>query len=189
MNRSTMPQPGGYTQNPQMARNISVNQTFDTVAQQLQHEREIQAMKYDFVYTVSGEVTGQQTRPFNLTIEQGTDFKCLWLTASAFSFEGDQGDDTDFPIPNSGGFLYWAGRGLSIQVTDTRSGRQLTSGFVPLELIGTPGYGMNFQNPYPLRYLFYRNTKIRFDVRNRDNSDRSHQFEIALKGFKVLTPQ
>lgn len=189
MNRSTMPVPGGYTDNPAMAETISRNSTFQNAVEQLKHEREIQAIKYDFVYTLSGTITGQQTQPFNLTIEQGSDFKCLWLTASAYSFEGAQGDDTDFPIPNSGGLLYWAGRGLSVLITDTRSGRQLTSGFVPFELIGTPGYGMNFQHPYPLRYLFYRNTKIRFDVRNRDNANRDHDFEIALKGFKVLSPQ
>lgn len=186
-----MPVRGGYSSNPDMAAEISANPTFSSIAQELLHEREVQAMKYDYIYTLSGSVPSAQTLPFNLTIEQGTDFKCLWMTMSAFSFDSDQGEETDFPIPNSGGFLYWAGRGLSVMITDTRSGRQLTSGFVPIELIATPGYGMNFQHPYPLRYLFYRNTKIRFDIRNREtDTDRAnHSFEIALKGFKILSPQ
>lgn len=184
--RQPMPVPGGYTSNPEMADDIGGNPTFQAIANEVNHEREVQAMRWNYTYTLSGSIVGQATQPFNITIEQGTDFKSKWLTASAFSYDGD--DDTDFPIPNSLGVASWAGRGLSVLVTDTRSGRQLTSGYVAFELLGTPGYGLNFQHPYPLPYFWYRNTKIRFDIRNRDNADRTHYFEIALNGYKILTP-
>lgn len=174
--------------NPEMAQQIEDSPTFSAIAAEVAHQREVQAQKYFYVYTLNDEIVGQTTAPFNIQIEQGTDFWCQWITASAFSYDADEGDETTFPIPNSIGALSWAGRGLSLEITDTRSARKLTSGYVPFELLGTPGYGLNFQNPYPLRYFFYRNTKIRFDVRNRDNENRTHEFSIALAGYKILTP-
>ena len=186
-NRSAMPNLyAPVDSNPEMARDISGNPTFEAVLQEVNHEREMQAMRYSYVYTLSESIVGQQTLPFNIQIEQGTDFKSLWLTASAFSY--DDGQASDFPIPNGLGVTSWAGRGLSVMITDTRSARTLTSGYVPLELLGTPGYGLNFQHPYPFKYFWYRNTKIRFDVRNRDNANRTHRIEIALYGYKLLTP-
>lgn len=187
MNRAPMPRPGGATSNPELASAISQNPVFAAVAHELEQKREQQAVKWFYVYSVSGSVVGQATNPFNIIIEQGTDFMCHFMTASAFSY--DAGNATSFPYPNSAGNTAWAARGLSVQLTDTRSGREHTSGFVPLELLGTPGYGLNFQNPFPFRNLFYRNSKLRLDVRNRDNSNRTHYFEFALIGYKVLTPQ
>lgn len=188
MDRSTMPN-GMTDTNPVMAQQISENAVFASIANELQHQRIIQAQKWNYTYILNDNIDGQVTSPFYITIEQGTDFLSHWITASAYSYEDDQGDATSFPIPNSLGVTNWAGRGLSVQITDMRSGRELTSGFVPFELLGTPGYGMNFQHPYPFKYLFQRNSKIRFDVRNRDNANRNHEFSISLNGFKVLTPE
>lgn len=188
--RNTMPPEGRPAEtNPQMVAQINENAVFAAMAKELKHQRVVQAQKWNYTYVLNDNIDGQVTSPFYITIEQGTDFNCQWLTASAFSYEDDQGDATTFPIPNSAGATNWAGRGLSVQVTDMRSGRELTSGFVPFELLGTPGYGMNFQHPFPFKYLFYRNSKIRFDVRNRDNANRNHEFSIALNGFKILTPE
>lgn len=186
MNRSAMPVGPIATKNPEMANAISGSPVFDAVAKEVQHERELTAMRYNYTYTLSDSIVGQQTLPFFITIEQGTDFACKNILGSAYSYDAQE--DTDFPIPNSLGATAWAGRGLSIQITDTRSGRNLTSGFVTAETLLTPGYGMNFQQPYPFRYHFYRNTKIRFDIRNRDNANRTHYFDIMLNGFKVVTP-
>lgn len=186
MNRSPMPTPGGFAQNPEMANAINQSPTFMSIQDQMLHERNAQAMRYDYVYHLSATVTGQQTQAFDITIEQGTDFKSIWLTGHCFSY--DAVNATDFPIPNSLGATSWAGDGLSIQITDTRSGRQLTSGFVPAKELLTPGYGLNFQQPYPMKYYWYRNSKIRFDIRNRDNNTRSHTIDIALKGYKILSP-
>jgi hypothetical protein len=170
----------------ELADSIDRNPTFSSIAQEVAHEREVSAMRWPYIYEVDGSIAGQATSPFVLTIEQGTDFKCEELTVSAFSYNGAVA--TSFPIANSGAVAWWAGRGLSVKITDTRSGRELTSGYVPLELIGTPGYGMNFQRPYGFRYFFYRNSKLIFDVRNRDLATRTHSFAFALKGWKILTP-
>ena len=187
MNRNVMPTPGGYSQNPEMASAIDRSPTFSSIADQMLHERDAQAMRYAYVYHLNADIVGQTTQAFNITIEQGSDFKSLWLTGDCYSY--DAGNATTFPVPNALGSTAWAGDGLSIQITDTRSGRQLTSGFVPAKDLLTPGYGLNFQQPYPLKYYWYRNSKIRFDIRNRDNALRTHAINICMKGYKVLSPE
>lgn len=185
--RSALARPGSSVDNPQFSQIISENPTFSSLAAELAHAREVQAMKSFYVYTLSGSLAGQASDVFTINIEQGSDFEIRFMTASAFSYDAD--DDSSFPIPNSLGVAAWAGRGLSMKITDAMAGRELTSGWLPFELIGTPGYGLNFQNVFPLKYLAYRNNKLRFDIRNRDNADRSHDFEIALCGYKIFTPQ
>ena len=84
----------------------------------------------------------------------------------------------------------FAGRGMTVKITDTGSGRDLTSGFIPLELLLAPGYGRSFQMPYPLKYFALRNSKIRFEFRNRDTeSGARQQVDIALNGFKFQMPE
>jgi hypothetical protein len=160
------------------------NPTFAALKNEMEHARATQAIKWQHVYTISDTVDGGETKPFTINIEQGTAFKCEWLTASAYSYDGS--DATSYPIPNALGSTAWAGRGLSVAITDSNSGRELTSGYVPFELIATPGYGITFNNPYPFKYWFYPNSLIRFDVRNSDNSNRTHTFGLALLGFKYL---
>jgi hypothetical protein len=175
-----------YTTNPEMAQMIDENPVFSSMADEVRHEREVTAMRHPFVYVLSGEVPGQQTMPFTILIEQGSSFMCKQITGSCFSF--DAVNPSSFPMQNTVGALFWAGRGLSMDITDTRSGRKLTSGFTPAETLLTPGYGFSFIKPLDFRYYFYPNTKLRFDVRNRDNSNRTHSFDISLIGFKIYTP-
>lgn len=178
-----------YSSNPEMAQEIADNPVFSALENEVLHDREVTAMRHFYTYHVGGEIDSQQTLPFTLLIEQGSDFKCYMMTMSAYLY--DAAGNTSFPMPNSEGVTLWAGRGLSIQMTDTRSGRQLQSGFVPVELLATPGYGQMFQNPFPFRYFFYRNSKIRIDVRNRDGATETepHQFDIAFHGYKIYTPE
>jgi len=171
---------------PELAQTISGDATFSAIADEVAHERKTQTMKSWYTYVLNDSIVGGQTLPFSITIEQGTDFKCCYLTASAFSYDGSE--DSAFPIPNSGAVTWWAGRGLTVSITDTRAGRELTSGLVPFELFATPGYGLSFNRPFPLRYFFLRNTKIKFQIKNLDKSTRTHTFAIALHGFKYLTP-
>lgn len=186
--------PGQYSRNPnprsvtnvEMADAIDESPVFSSIAQQMEHEREAQAMRHYFVYPLNGEVIGQQTLPFTITIANDADFKCLWITGSCFSY--DAAHASSFPLPNALAVTDWAARGLSTMITDTRSGRQLTSDFVPLETLLTPGYGMTLVDPMPFRYFFWRNSKIRFDIRNRDNSDRTHEFSLCLVGIKMYSP-
>lgn len=185
-----------YQDQPELAAYINADSTFSAIEQEAMHERKVQAMKWWYTYTLVDVINGQESKPFTITIEQGTDFKCCYLTASVFSYDAQQDHETSFPIPNSGNSLAWAGRGLTVRITDTRAGRDLTSGDVPFELFATPGYGLSFIKPFPFHYFFLRNSKIRFDIRNNDNANRkdtddysgAHKFSIALHGYKYLTP-
>lgn len=198
---ANMPQPQAslpsYQDQPELAARITSDATFSALEQEVAHERKTQAMKWWYTYVLTEQIDGQGSKPFTLTIEQGTDFKCCYMAISAFSYSDTV--PSSFPIPNSANSARWAGRGLTIRMTDTRAGRELTSGDVPLELFGTPGYGLSFVKPFPFHYFFLRNSKIRFDVRNLDNAARyydeangvdygAHKFNIALHGYKYLTP-
>jgi hypothetical protein len=199
-----------YQDQPELAARISADPVFSALEQEVAHERKTQAMKWWYTYVLTDVLDGASSKPFIMTIEQGTDFKCCYMTASVFSFDGTHTGDgiateivptnpTSFPIPNSSGLTYWAGRGLTMRITDTRAGRDLTSGDVPFELFATPGYGLSFVKPFPFHYFFLRNSKIRFDIRNLDVAARlyneatgvdygSQHFNIALHGYKYLTP-
>ena len=178
-----------YQDQPELQASISADPVFSALEEEVKHERKVQAMKWWYTYTLTDQISGQTSAPYSITIEQGTDFKCCYLTASAYSY--DAGNATSFPIPGATAF---AGRGLTVRIIDTRAGRDLTSGDVPFELFATPGYGLSFIKPFPLHYFFARNSKIRFDIRNLDNAARSvangsaHQFAIAMHGYKILTP-
>jgi len=175
-----------YQDQPELAAAIAANPTFAALEQEVNHERTTQAMKWWYSYVLTNSIPGQTTLPFSMTIEQGTDFKCCYMTASMFSH--DAVNASSFPMPNSGALTSWAGRGLTMRITDTRAGRDLTSGDIPMELFATPGYGLSFVKPFPFHYFFLRNSKIRFDIRNLDNANRTHSFNIALHGYKYLTP-
>jgi hypothetical protein len=192
MNQSFVP---AYQDQPELAASISANPVFSALADEVKHERTVQAMKWAYAYTLNDTLLGQTSKPFTITIEQGTDFICKYMVASAFGY--DANNPSSFP---SFGSTSWAARGLTVRITDTRSGVELTSGDMPFELIATPGYGTSFVKPFPFRYTFLRNTKIRFDMRNNDNAafnatyiagqstGEGHRFSIALHGFKYLTP-
>lgn len=184
-----------YQDQPELARSIAQDPVFSALEDEVKHERRVQAMKWWYTYTLNDSILGQTSKPFTITIEQGTDFKCIGLTASVFSYDGTAEEDgsaskpSSFPIPNGGGNRFWGGRGLTMRITDTRSGRELTSGDCPFELFATPGYGLSFVSPFPFKYFFMRNSKVRFDIRNNDASNRAAtQFSIALHGYKYLTP-
>lgn len=169
--------------NEEMKRTIEENPVFSAIENEIDHERKKQARRWNYTYSTSGDIAGGVTQQFTIQIEQGTDFKSIYLTGSVFSYDSENA--TDFPIPNSLGATAWAGRGLSMSITDAGAGRELTSGYVPIELLLTPGYGNNFQQPYPFRYYWRQNSQIRFDIRNRDSADRTHSFALALNGYKI----
>jgi len=184
-----------YQDQPELQASINANPVFAALEDEIKHERNVQAMKWAYAYTLNDTILGQTSKPFTITIEQGTDFKCLYVVASAFGY--DKNNPSSFPVV---GNTSWAARGLTIRITDTRSGRELTSGDMPYELWATPGYGTQFVKPFPFRYCFLRNSKIRFDIRNNDNATFNatavagqstgdgHRFSIALHGYKYLTP-
>jgi len=175
--------------NPEMASEISGNPVFASLAQELEHDREVQKMKYQYIYGIAGTITtaiGSTVSAINtMTIEQGSDFKSDAMLISCFSVDG--ANVTSFPTPGAATF---AMRGLQFRVTDSGAGRELFSNFIPVELIATPGYGLSLIKEFQWKYLFKRTSVIRFDIRLNDvaSTGRVHAYAIAFRGMKCLTP-
>lgn len=177
--------------NAQLASAIAGDAVFSLVADE--GARGVAATKARpwVTYVLTDSIDGQVSQSYILTIEQEMDFMCRHITASAFSY--DASHPSSFPIQTAAYNADWAGRGLSLRMSDTRSGRDFTSGEVPFEIFATPGYGCSLVKPFPFHYLFMRNTTIRFDIRCNDNVARKaangltsgHLFNIALHGHKI----
>jgi hypothetical protein len=162
-------------------------------AEQLQNS-EVQKYKYNYTYTVSALINPATTTPFVLAIEQDADFLFEKFTGSCYGPCDANGiptaSNTDFPMPGIGAGAGFAGRGLTVEISDTGSSRDLTRGAVPVELLLTPGYDLQFHLPYPVKYFAERNSKIRFNFTNRDTqTDARHQVDIAINGYKFQMPQ
>jgi hypothetical protein len=179
-------------------RNVKTDSVFAALEAEVDHERHVQAMKYWYSYSTAGIIAGQQSLPFAITIEQGTDFKCIGISASAFAFNPAGGSSFPMPVATAGlAATSWACRGLTVAITDTRAGRTLTSGQVPFELFATPGYGVSFTRMFPFNYFFLRNSKVQFDIRNNENvtfggstvATGATSFSITLHGYKYMTSE
>lgn len=174
--------------NPEMASAIAGNPVFAALQQELSHDREVQKMKYQYIYGIAGSLTtalgSAVAGVFTLTIEQGSDFKSDAMLISAFS--NDAVNATSFPIPGAATF---AGRGLQIKITDSGASRELMNNFTPIELLGTPGYGLSLIKEFSWKYLFKRTSIIRFDVRLNDQAaaGRVHSFALAFRGMKCYS--
>jgi len=161
---------------------------YQSMVQEAAYRRAVQKYKYNYSYTVTGIIPVNTTVPVILAIEQDADFYLEKITGSVYGpcalvtgIPGGGATDYDMPGTAAG----FAGRGLSFQITDTGSGRELTNGFVPAETILTPGYALGFFQPYRLKYMIKRNSRIRFDFRNRDTqANANQQVDITLNGYK-----
>jgi len=164
---------------------------FKSIQQEQQHKRLHQKYKYNYTYQVDGIVNASTTLAVFLTITQDADFMLEKLTGSVLGPVDANGvpqtaGATDFPMP--GTTTGFAGRGLSVQITDTGAARDITNGFLPLETILSPGYGVQMYLPYPIRYFARRNSRLRFDFRNQDTQARQ-SVTIALNGYKYQMPE
>lgn len=163
---------------------------FESLVQEAAYRRAVQKNKYNYTYTVTGIIQDNTTASIILTIEQDADFYIEKITGSAYgpvdATTGiPSGADTSFDMPGTAGG--YAARGLQVRITDTGAGRELTNGFVPLEIILTPGYDLGFITPYRVNYMAKRNSKLRFDFRNRDTNGAGtahQQVDLALNGYK-----
>lgn len=163
---------------------------YENVSQEAAHFRQVQLGKYDYTYVLNISVANNTTLPAILTIEQDADFFIERVTGSCYGPTDVNGvrqlaSATDFDM--AGTTAGYADRGLMMKITDTGAGRELTNGFVPAELILSPGYSITLHQPYPFRYFALRNTKFRFDLRNRDTAaNLFHTISIAVNGFKYV---
>ena len=161
---------------------------FDSLIHEAAYRRAVQKYKYNYTYTITGIIAANTTAPIILTIEQDADFYIEKFTGSVYGPVAlvtgiPGGGATDFDMPGTA--AGYAGRGMQVQITDTGAGRELTNGFVPVETILTPGYAIGFFQPYRANYMAKRNSKIRFDFRNRDTqADANQQVDITLNGYK-----
>ena len=166
-----------YRENPAA---LGDDPSFDNIEHTIDRERALQSRRWNYTYVVSGSVVGGQTIAYDMNIEQGTDFKGKVMMGRAYSYT--DAATTSFPWPGATDF---AMSGLMVNITDSNAGRSLTSGFVPFECMMSPGYGIGLYQPLQWPYFLYRNSKLRFDIRNTDNSTRTHSFSILLNGFKL----
>lgn len=167
--------------------------TFASVAHEQLHNRNIQKYKFNYTYHITANIAESQTTPVILQIDQDADFMIEKITGSAYGPVSSTGivqsaGATDFRMP--GTTTGFAGRGITVRITDTGSGRDLTSGYVPIELFLSPGYGRQFYTPYPIKYFALRNSRLKFDFRNRDTQTSARQqIDIALNGYKFQMPE
>jgi len=170
----------------------------EAVNQEAAHFRAIQLSKFQFAYVLNISVANNTTIPAYLTIQQDADFKIERITGSCYGPTDENGvrstnASTIFPlagtaVPSGAGLGAYADRGLLTRITDTGAGRELTSGFIPLETILTPGYGLSKSADFPFTYYTLRNSSFRFDIRNRDTTaDLFHFCSIVLSGYKYVT--
>lgn len=171
---------------------VAEKNTFTSIAHQMVNARLTQKYKYNFSYVVSTTVNPAQTRPVFLTITQDADFLFEKMTGSAYGPVDSSGipqqSATDFPMPGIAIGQGFAGRGLAMQLIDTGNTRNLTSGFIPVETVLSPGYGTQMYLPYPIKYFAKRNSRIQFDFRNQDTQAR-HQVTVVVNGYKFQMPE
>lgn len=162
---------------------------YANVREEAAHQAQVAERKHPFIYTVEEVVANNTTYPALLQIEDDAHFQVTHITISALGPTDENGvrqnaSASDFDL--AGTSTGYADRGLAIQLSES-GGRKFTSGFVPIELMGAPGYGLQYANPYPFKHLLKRNTTLSIDIRNRDTaSGLYHAITIAFNGFKYL---
>lgn len=165
-----------------------------------QDHRDKQAYKYNFTFPQSVAVPNNGQRNFQIVVDADADFYAERLTGSALGPCDSNGlrltaQPTDFPYLGAAG-IGFADRGLMVSIKDGGSRIDLTDGFVPLELIFTPGYDIGtFYIPFPFKYFVRRNAKLVFTFTNRDtkvgiapiaNAVLYHFVSVSLNGSKYL---
>lgn len=160
----------------------------DPTQLEAQNFRRIQVTKWAFIYALNVPVQNNTTLPAILTVEEDADFLCERITGSAYGptdVNGARSTASATIFPLAGTTVGYADRGVMTQIKDTGAGRLLSNGFVPLETILSPGYGLSLSSPYPFKYMFKRNSKIQFDLRNRDTTANLYHFvSICFHGTK-----
>lgn len=72
--------------------------------------------------------------------------------------------------------------GLLVQIFDNNT--ELTDGYIPMENISTPGYGVQLFYPHKFKHIFERNNKVRLNVQNISIEDQ--EVSITFSGEKLV---
>ena len=165
-----------------------------------QNYRDKQAFRYQFIFSQSTVVPNNGQRFFQFIVDADADFYTEELTGSCLGPTDNTGarliaQPTNFPYPGVAG-VGFADRALMCAIKDGGSRIDLTDGFVPVELLLTPGYDIGtFHIPLKYKYYIRRNSKLVFTFLNRDQAvgiapiagaTLFHFVSASLKGFKYL---
>lgn len=168
----------------------------ETVKIEAQDLRDKQAYRYNFTFPNAIAVPNNGQRSFQIVVDADADFYAERLTGSALGptdkagvrLAGQQasGDNPNVPaqptnFPLVGTTTGYADRGLMVEIKDGGSRINLTDGFVPLEIIFTPGYDIGtFHIPFPFKYYIRRSAKLVFNFSNRDKAA-----PVAVAGYNT----
>ena len=147
-----------------------------------------QLAKYPFDYGAAFVVPASGSATVQITIEADADFAMSKMMGRFFGPCDANGivvpGANDFPNPAN---VNLASSGLSIKITDQGAGRTLTSDFVPVELLFSPGYDTVMYDSLPWAYTFRRQSVVQMEFRNRDSvAGNYHAGFIMLHGHKYL---
>lgn len=172
------------------------NATFANVVKEQQHLRNAQIVRYNYTYPINVTVPNNGNRLATIIVDQDADFFAKQLTGKVIGPTDSNGarlvnQPTNFPMP--GTLMGWADSGVQVKIFDGGSGYDLTDGFVNVETIFTPGYGVQFHIPFAWPYYIRRNSKLNWEFANRDASvgiapiagaTLYHFVGVALNGYK-----
>lgn len=104
------------------------------------------------------------------------------------------GTQTSFPsglvVSAVAGATQKAERGVRVKITDSRTSRAYTDGYVPLELEGGPGYGSEFRLVLKRKIVIKKESSLIFDFVNDDSArldsgaQAYHKVTVKLDGEK-----
>lgn len=190
------------------------NAAFRAIEQQQVDLRNKQIARYNFSYPSQVLVPNAGQRQSFVNVDADADFYCERITGSfrgavngtgvaagipATATAGTQ-VYTSFPMAGTTlipgiGLVAFPDRGLQVKITDGGSNLTLTEGYVPVECLFTPGYGVQFHIAFPYKYFIRRTSKLTFDWLNRDLAAPAEQVaagglyhlaSVVLNGYKYL---
>lgn len=134
---------------------------------------EAQYVEDYFVYSVNfADVDSGESADGNIQIQADSDFK--WISGAYYCTIADAVFTAETrPMPN-----------ITVQITDSGSGRQLFSNPVPIPSV----FGIGIL-PYmlPIPRIFKARSSIAFAVANFDAAQDNYNIRLALIGTKIFT--
>ena len=187
---------------------------FRAIGQEQQDLRDKQIARYNYTYPSQVLVPNAGQRQSFVNVDADADFYCERITGSfrgavngtgaaagipALATAANQ-NYTSFPMAGTtaipaAGTPAFPDRGLQVKITDGGSNLTLTDGYVPVECLFTPGYGVQFNIAFPYKYFIRRTAKLTFDFLNRDLAAPAEQVaagglfhlaSVVLNGYKYL---
>ncbi len=168
-----------------------MSNTYNLIEKEQQFLRDAPIVRQQYSYSLNLSVPNGKQRDGSIVIDADADFRAEYITGKCLGPTDANGESltaepTSFPA--IGTLLGWAQSGLQMSIKDGGSGYVLVDGFVNVETMLTPGYGIQFHMPFKWDYFIRRNSKLVFTFANRDDAvgsvDLFHSVYITLHGKK-----